>query len=209
MRDFTDNCVVLKISDYRDDDRLADVFTAEHGLVAVVFRGVKKEKAKLKPFAQPFTVFSSRLTSTRGAFLTPIEPMLVSDGFTLCADLRIFTAASVAAEATVAALGDSEPHPEIYIEFLKFLSAVEFNGDPYYQAAVYMLGLLELSGFYREYAYDDSPTSPVRLLGYAQRVGYEKRNDADLSRRALKFISSEFQKNFDIGLKSAPSIDLY
>ena len=209
MRDFSDNCVVLKVKDYRDDDRLSDVFTAEHGLVGVVFRGVKKEKAKLKPFAQPFTVFSSRLTSSKGAFLTPIEPMLISDGFTLCADLRIFTAASVAAEATVAALGDDDPHPELYVEFLKFLSAVEFNGDPYYQASVYMLRLLELSGFYREYIFEETPTSPQRMLGYAQRVGYEKREDGDMSRRALKFISSEFQKNFDIGLKSVQSIDLY
>lgn len=209
MRDFSDNCVVLKIKDYRDDDRLANVFTAEHGLVTVLFRGVKKGKAKLKPFAQPFTVFSSRLTSTRGAYLTAIEPMLISDGFTLCADLRVFTAASVAAEATVASLGDEDPHPDVYIEFLKFLSAAEFNGDPYYQAAVYMLRLLELSGFYREYAYEDAPASPVRLLGYAQRIGYEKRADDDLSRRALKFISSEFQKRFDIGLKSVQSIDLY
>ncbi|MCH5158832.1 MAG: DNA repair protein RecO [Clostridiales bacterium] len=209
MRDFTDNCVVLKIKDYRDDDRLADVFTAEHGLVTVVFRGVKKEKAKLKPFAQPFTVFSSRLTSSKGAYLTPIEPMLISDGFTLCADLRVFTAASVAAEATVAALVDDEKHPELYVEFLKFLSAAEFNGDPYYQASVYMLHLLELSGFYREYTFEQNPISPPRLLGYAQKIGYEKREDDDLSRRALKFISAEFQRNFDIGLKSVQSIDLY
>ncbi|MCH5351582.1 MAG: DNA repair protein RecO [Clostridiales bacterium] len=209
MRDFSDNCVVLRIKDYRDDDRLADVFTAEHGLVTVVFRGVKKEKAKLKPFAQPFTVFSSRLTSSKGVYLTPIEPMLISDGFTLCSDLKLFTAASVAAEATVAALVDDEKHPELYIEFLKFLSAAEFNGDPYYQSAVYMLRLLELSGFYREYAFEQNPLSPQRMLGYAQRMGYEKREESDMSRRALKFISSEFQKNFDIGLKSVQSIDLY
>ena len=209
MRDFSDNCVVLKIKDYRDDDRLANVFTAEHGLVTVVFRGVKKEKAKLKPFAQPFTGFSSRLTSSKGAYLTPVEPMLISDGFTICADLRVFTAASVAAEATVGALGDDEKHPQLYIEFLKFLAAAEFNGDPYYQAAVYMLHLLELSGFYREYAFEEKPVSPVRLLGYAQKVGYEKREESDLSRRALKYVSSEFQKNFDMGLNSVQSVDLY
>ena len=35
MRDFTDKCVVLKISDYRDDDRLAKVLTAENGMITV------------------------------------------------------------------------------------------------------------------------------------------------------------------------------
>ncbi len=209
MRDFSDNCVSLKVSDYRDDDKLLKVLTAENGLVTAIFRGVKKAKAKLKPFAQPFTVFSSRFTSARGSFLTPIEPILISDSFSLCADLKKFTAASVAAEATVIALGDEQPHPEIYVEFLKFLRGAEFLGDPYYQAAVYMTELLRLSGFYKRYNSEGEITTPVRLLGYAQTHGYEQREDSDLSRRALKYISSEFQKNFDTGLKSVDSIDLY
>ncbi len=209
MRDFTDKCVVLKISDYRDDDRLCKCLTAEHGVISVILRGVKKAKAKLKPFAQAFTVFDSRFTSNKGAFLVPIEPLLISDGFSLCTDLKKFTAASVAAEATVSALGDEEVHSDVVLEFLRFLKAADFNGDPYYQAAVYMCGLLKLSGFYREYPYEENPSSPVRLLGYAQKHGYIKREECDLSRRALKYVCSEFEKNFDCGIMSAKSIDLY
>ena len=209
MRDFTDTCIILKVDDYRDNDRLAKALTAEHGLVTVILRGVKKAKAKLKPFAQAFTVFDARLTNSRGVFFTPIDPMLISDGFSLCADLRAFTAASVAAEATVASIGDDEQHKEVFVEFLKFLKSVEFDGDPYYQASVYMLSLLRLSGFYREYAYTPEPKTPVQMLSYAQRHGYIKRSDDDLSRRALKYISSEFMHNFECGLKSVESIDLY
>ena len=138
MTDFTDKCVTLKISDYRENDRLAKVLTAEHGMVTVLLRGVKKAKAKLKPFAQCFAVFDTRLTSNKGAFLTPVEPMLIQDGFSLCADLKVFTAASVAAEATELALGDDEPHTDVFIEFLKLIKALRFDGDPYYQAAAYM-----------------------------------------------------------------------
>lgn len=209
MRDFTDTCVILKVSDYRDDDRLAKVLTADNGLVTVHLRGVKKAKAKLKPYAQPFTVFNSRLLSGRGAFLTLIEPMLISDGFTLCADLRKFTAGSVAAEATVAAIGDEQAHSDIFVEFLKFVKAVEFNGDPYYQAAAYMCELMRLSGFYREYTKCDEPMTPVQMLGFAQRTGYINREESDLSRRALKYACSEFSKYFDVGLNSVNSIDLY
>lgn len=213
MRDFTDNCIVLKVSDYRDDDKLAKVLTAENGMVAVLLRGVKKAKAKLKPFAQPFSVFNTRLVSNRGAFLTPVEPMLVQDGFALCADLKAFTAASVAAEATVNALGDDEPHPDVFIEFLKLIKALEFDGNPYYQASVYMCELLKLSGFYREYTYSPTPSSPVQMLGYAQRTGYGKTaidvDYEDLCRRAFKYSCGEFQRNFDVGLNSVDSIDLY
>ncbi|MCH5165705.1 MAG: DNA repair protein RecO [Clostridiales bacterium] len=209
MIDFTDKCVVLKISDYRENDRLAKVLTATHGMVAVLLRGVKKTKAKLKPFAQEFAVFDTRLTANKGVFLTPIEPLLIQDGFSLCTDLKVFTAASVSAEATVAALGDDEPHTQVFVEFLKLLKELQPNCDPYYQAAVYMTRLLKLTGFYREYTYSDEPLTPVQMLGLAQKKGYEKAPDRDLSRRALKYICSEFQRNFDIGLKSVDSIDLY
>lgn len=213
MRDFVDKCVILKVSDYRDDDRLAKALTAEHGMVSVLLKGVKKAKAKLKPFAQPFAVFDARFVSGRGAFLTPIEPLLVSDGFTLCVDLRTFTAASVAAEATVSAIGDDEPHPLIFAEFLRLVKALEFDGNPYYQAAVYMCELLRLCGFYREYSPSDAPKTPVQMLGYAQKNGYGKHASediyGDLSRRALKYISSEYERNFETGLKSVASIDLY
>lgn len=210
MRDFTDNCIVLKISDYRDDDRLANVLTAENGMATVQFRGVKKAKAKLKPFAQAFAVFNARFTSTRGAFMTPIDPTLIQDGFGLCSDLKMYAAASVCAEATVCALGDDQPHPDVFLEFLKFVKSAQFDGDPYYAAATYMCGLLSLSGFYREYPYsEEEPNSPVRMLGYCQKHGYIKREESDLTRRALKYISSEFSRNFDVGLKSAESIDLY
>ncbi len=210
MRDFTDNCIVLKISDYRDDDKLARVLTAENGMVSVLFRGVKKAKAKLKPFAQVFAVFNARLTSTKSAFLTPIEPMLIQDGFSLCADLKMFAAASVTAEATVSAIGDDEPHSDVFVAYLKLLKALQFDGDPFYSAAAYMCELLKLSGFYRAYSYDSEPKTPVQMLGYAQKHGYEKRCATDLSRRALKYACGEFSRYFDAPpLKSAESIDLY
>lgn len=213
MRDFVDKCVILKVGDYRDDDRLAKALTAEHGLVSVLLKGVKKAKAKLKPFAQPFAVFDARFISGRGAFLTVVEPMMVSDGFTLCADLRTFTAASVASEATVAAIGDDEAHPLMFAEFVRLIKALEFDGNPYYQAAVYMCELLRLCGFYREYTTYGAPGTPVQMLGYAQQNGYGKHasEDAygDLSRRALKYICSEFERNLETGLKSVASIDLY
>ncbi len=211
MTDFTDKCVVLKINDYRDDDRLAKVLTAEHGSVTVMLKGVKKAKAKLKPFAQLFSVFDTRLLANRGAFLTPIEPMLIQDGFSLCSDLKIFTAASVAAEATDAAIGDDEPHPELFLAFLKLIRALQMpDGDTYYRAAVYMCELNALCGFYKQYAFSENPVSPVQLLGYAQKYGYAgDGNDADLSRRALKYISGEFERFFDVRIKSVDSIDLY
>ncbi len=200
---------MLAVSDYRDDDRLAKVLTAEHGLVSVLLRGVKKAKAKLKPFAQCFAVFDTRLVG-RGGFLTPVEPMLIRDGFALCSDLRVFAAASVAAEATLSAICDGEPHTDMFLEFLKLEKALYDYKEPYYQAAVFMTRILEYAGYFREYAYDETPKTPVRMLGYAQRRGYaDAENADDLSRRAFKYACAEYERAFDTELKSAQSIDLY
>ena len=210
MTDFTDKCIVLKISDYRDDDKLAKVLTADHGMVTVLMKGVKKAKAKLKPFAQVFAVFDTRLLANRGTFLTIVDPLLIQDGFSLCADLKVFTAASVAAEATVAAIGDDEPHPMMFLEFLKLLKALIACESPYYLAAAYTVKLLALSGFFRDYGYTDAPKTPAQALGYAQKHGYDKAGiNPDLDRRALKFVCAEFERRFEIGLKSVDSIDLY
>lgn len=47
--------LVLKLIDYKDADKLASIFTFDYGVVTAKFVGVKKEKAKLKAVAQPFT----------------------------------------------------------------------------------------------------------------------------------------------------------
>lgn len=209
MVDFSDKCVVLKTSDYRDNDKLAKVLTAEHGLVTVKLTGVKKAKAKLKAFAQEFSVFDARLTG-KGAFLTPVEPLLIRDGFSLCADLKVFTAASVAAEAAISSICDDEKHAELFLEFLRLISyLVKPEHDPYHQASVFMLRLMEISGFFKPYNYSVQPKTPVQMLGYAQKMGYGASPDDDLSRRALKYICSEFERNFDTGLKTLASIDIY
>lgn len=209
MNDFVDKCVVLKVNDYKDDDRLAKVLTAEHGLATVRLVGVKKAKAKLKSFAQEFSVYDARFVCGRGAFLTVVEPMMIKDGFSFCADLRVFTSASVAAEATIIAIGDEQPHPLVFAEYLKLVAALCDSVNPYYQAATFILRLLELSGFYRRYECGGEPKTPAQMLGYAQDNGYGQCEYDDLSRRALKFVCREFERNFDIGLKSVDSIDLY
>ena len=50
-----DQGLILKLIDYKDADKLASIFTLTSGVVLAKFVGVRKEKAKLKAIAQPFT----------------------------------------------------------------------------------------------------------------------------------------------------------
>ena len=55
--------LVLKLIDYKDADKLASIFTLDYGVVTAKFVGVKKEKAKLKAVAQPFTFADFNFTT--------------------------------------------------------------------------------------------------------------------------------------------------
>ena len=57
--------IVLKTIDYKEADKLASIFTFEHGLISAKFTGVKKEKAKLKAFTQPFVFADFILNKSR------------------------------------------------------------------------------------------------------------------------------------------------
>ena len=48
--------IVVKLIDYKDADKLASIFTLERGLITAKFTGVRRDKAKMKGVAQPFTL---------------------------------------------------------------------------------------------------------------------------------------------------------
>lgn len=56
--------IILKLTDYKDADKLASIFTFDYGKITAKFVGVKKEKAKFKSVAVPFNFAEFVLTST-------------------------------------------------------------------------------------------------------------------------------------------------
>ncbi len=70
--------IVLKTIDYKEADKLASIFTLEHGLISAKFTGVKKEKAKLKAFTQPF-VFADFILNKSGNLRTVTSASLIDN----------------------------------------------------------------------------------------------------------------------------------
>lgn len=56
--------IVLKLIDYGEADKLAQIFSLEQGIVTAKFNGVRKEKAKLKAVAQPFVLANFCINQT-------------------------------------------------------------------------------------------------------------------------------------------------
>ena len=49
------NGIVLRVTNYRESDRILNVLTKERGLIAVTARGSRKPNSKLRAFAEQFT----------------------------------------------------------------------------------------------------------------------------------------------------------
>ena len=57
--------IILSTNDYLEADKIASIFSYEQGIINAKFVGVKKEKAKLKSLAQPFTLAEFELISKK------------------------------------------------------------------------------------------------------------------------------------------------
>lgn len=73
--------VVLSTKDYKEADKIASIFSYEYGIISAKFVGVRKEKAKLKSLAQPFTLAEFELINKKDFNI--VKQGLVMDSFPL------------------------------------------------------------------------------------------------------------------------------
>ena len=71
--------IILNTKDYLEADKIATIFSYEQGVISAKFVGVKKEKAKLKALAQPFTLAEFELISKKDFYT--VKQGLVIDNF--------------------------------------------------------------------------------------------------------------------------------
>ena len=73
--------IILSTKDYLEADKIASIFSYEQGVISAKFVGVKKEKAKLKALAQPFTLAEFELVAKKDFYT--VKQGLVIDNFPL------------------------------------------------------------------------------------------------------------------------------
>lgn len=71
--------IILSTKDYLEADKIASIFSYEQGVISAKFVGVKKEKAKLKALAQPFTLAEFELIGKKD--FNTVKTGIVIDNF--------------------------------------------------------------------------------------------------------------------------------
>ena len=145
--------IVLKLSDYKEADKLASVFTLEQGIITCKFTSVKKEKAKLKAIAQPFVFAEFNLTKKMGlnqiinaTLLDNFYPILSNYTKTICGYIVLDILKTI--------LPLNKPEPELFLLTLNELKEIESNNE-YIALINYILRFIEFSGMGLEFPETD------------------------------------------------------
>lgn len=107
------NALMLRAADYKENDKILTLLTAELGKITVGIRGVKKAGAKLKFAVQPFC-FAEYMLVKRGDKYTVTGCSETESFYDLRTDIMKFYAASAAAEAALALTYEGDECREIF-----------------------------------------------------------------------------------------------
>ena len=136
---------MLRAVDYKDNDKILTLLSAEYGKISAGIKGVKKAGAKLKFAAQPFC-FAEYVLLKRGEKYTVTQASESESFYDLRTDINKFYAASAVCEIASALTYEGDECTEIFYLSLKALSQM-CDGDESLALIAFMLSALGKSGY--------------------------------------------------------------
>lgn len=160
------NGIVLRVTDYRESDRILNVLTKERGLVAVTARGSRKPNSKHAAFASPF-VYGEMEVNERLGKLQLSSSTVFESFYSIRESYEQLLSASRIASACER-VADSNPNDALFLLLYHALSVISYGeNDPKDTELCFMAKLLKLEGF-------------APALTYCVRCGEDLRNQKEL-----------------------------
>lgn len=139
--------IVVRSVEYGEADKILTLITLEFGKITVLARGVKKDKAKLKYAAAPFSFGEYVLASSQGDRLTLAECVQQESFFELTTELDRYYAGFILLE-TLEKLSVRESNPDLFIAVLTGLKDLAYGeSDAKISLVQALLSVLEVSGY--------------------------------------------------------------
>lgn len=147
MADLQYRGLVIRTVDYRDNDRILTLFTAENGRVDAKARNCRKATSPLLACAQVFTYGEYQLFSRGGKYVVDQGEVLESF-YPLREDVGRFAAASLCASLCLEGVQAEEGSEAIFSLLYHTLSFLTYgDNDPGDLAACFLIRFLSLAGF--------------------------------------------------------------
>ncbi|MBQ8468260.1 MAG: DNA repair protein RecO [Clostridia bacterium] len=126
MNEIKTQAIVLSSTDYRDADKRLALFSIEYGLMFATIKGVKKPKAKLASYAQPFC-FAEYLLSKKGDFYSVINASSVENFFNLTSNFDKYVIGTAILEFCRKTVSPNDPALGLFVLTLKALKALDMT----------------------------------------------------------------------------------
>ena len=139
--------IVLRATDYKENDKLLTLFTPSLGKITAGIRGVRKANAKLNFAAQPFA-FCEYVLAERGGRYTVTGAYLHDGFFSLRSDILRFYAACTLTEVCSAIFVDGEESDGAFIALAEGLKGLALaQNDPADALLTFLLSVLLEVGY--------------------------------------------------------------
>ena len=147
MADLICRGMVIRTVDYRDNDRILTLFTAESGRVDAKARNCRKATSPLLGCTQPFTYGEYQLFYHKNKYIIDQGEVLESF-YPLREDVEKYAAASLCASLCLEGIQAEERNEDIFSLLYQTLSFLTYgDSDPGDLCAAFLIRFLALSGF--------------------------------------------------------------
>ena len=136
---------MLRAADYKDNDKILTLLTAERGRISAGIKGVKKAGARLKFAAQPFC-FAEYILAERGGRYTVTQASECESFYELRSDVNKFYAACAVCETAMALTYEGDLCAELFSDCIKTLSDMCSGGEGF-ALVRFLLSVLKKTGY--------------------------------------------------------------
>ena len=140
------NGIVLRMTDYRESDRILNVLTRERGLVAVTARGGRKPNSKYAAFT--LFVYGELEVNERCGKLQLASTSVMESFYPIRESYEQLVAASRVCAATERVCDKDQPNDELFVLLYNALSVIAYgDNDPKDIELCFLAKLLKLCGY--------------------------------------------------------------
>ncbi len=173
--------IVVKLIDYKDADKLASLFTLERGVITAKFTGVRRDKAKMKGVAQPFTFAEFNLVN-RSGMRTITNADIIDNFMNLQINYDKMMCGYIVLDIIRSILPNEKREENLFLLTLSSLKDIE-NNNEYIATIKYILEFLSFQGMELimpevEYVYFDN------FIG--EFVTIRNANTSDMDKKVYK-----------------------
>lgn len=143
--------IVLSSCDYKEKDKLVELFTVELGKITAILKGCKAPSAKLKFAFQPFCFAEFEIIKS-GKFYQITNAYLIDSFFDLTSNLANYYLTNMAIELVSLAISQDEANPKVFVLLANVLKYICYDKlNPYLVITKFCVDMLRELGYNASY----------------------------------------------------------